>query len=112
MPGDRFAFAVGVGREIEPLGAAHRLGHRLDVLLGFAVDLPRHREIVVGQHRAVLGRQVADMAIARHDLVVGPRYLLMVFALAGDSTMTTFMHPIGARIMLRPFQRRETRLPG
>ena len=71
MPGDRLAFTVGVGGEEQPVGAVHRLGDRSHMLLGLAVDLPRHREIGVGQDRAVLGRQVADMAIAGDDLVVG-----------------------------------------
>ena len=70
VPGDRFAFTVGVGREEQLVGAAHRFGDRLHVLLGLAVDLPRHVEIGIGAHRAVLGRQVADMAIAGDDLVV------------------------------------------
>jgi len=72
MPGDRLALAIRVGGEEQLVGAAHRLGDRLHVLLGPAVDLPRHRKIGVGQDGSVLRRQVADMAVAGDDLVVAP----------------------------------------
>ena len=61
MPGDRFAFAVRVGGEDEPVGALYGLGDFFERFAAFGVDVPSHREIIVGQDRAVLGRQVADM---------------------------------------------------
>src|SRR5579883_3143484 len=67
MPGDRLAFAVVVGREVEIVGALHRPGDVLEPLLGLAIDLPGHREPLVRAHRAVLGREVPDMAVARQD---------------------------------------------
>src|SRR6185312_11022760 len=69
VPGDRFALAVRVGGEIDVLGALDRLGDLLEALLGLAGDLPGHGEVLVGTDGAVLGRKVADMAIARQDLV-------------------------------------------
>ena len=36
-----------------------------------AVDVPVHLEVVVGLHRAVLGRQIAHMAEGRDHLVAG-----------------------------------------
>ena len=67
VPGDGLALAVGVGREIEVIGAFDRAGDLLQPLLGLGIDRPGHREIVIRPHRAVLGRQVADMAVARQD---------------------------------------------
>ena len=71
MPRDSLALAVRVGGEIKVVRALQRPGDLLDVLLGPGVDLPLHGEIVVGAHRAVLGRKVAHMAIAgQHDEVL------------------------------------------
>ena len=91
VPGDGLALAVGVGGEDELVGLLHRLGDVGEALLRLGVDLPEHVEIGVRIDRAVLGRQVADMAERGQDLVAGPRYLLIVLALAGDSTTTTSM---------------------
>ena len=81
MPRNRLAFAVGVGREKQFVGAAHRLGDRLHMFLGPAVDLPGHVEIIIRPHRAIFGRQVADMAVARHDLVVAAEIFIDRFGL-------------------------------
>ena len=94
MPGDRLALAVGVGGEEQAIGAAHRLNDRLDVLFGLAVDLPRHRKIRVREDRAVLGRQIADMAIARDDLVVAAKVLVDGFRLRGRFDDDDFHEPI------------------
>ena len=67
MPRDRLALAVRVGGEEEVLGAFQRPGDLLDALLGAVVDFPGHGEVFVGLHRAVLRRQIADMAVARED---------------------------------------------
>ena len=53
------------------------------MLFGFAVDLPRHGEILVRQDRAVLGRQIADMAVAGDDLVVAAQIFVDGFRLGG-----------------------------
>ena len=83
MPGDRLTLAVRVGGEEEPVGAAHCLNDRLHVLFGFAVDLPRHRKIRVRQDRAVLGWQIADMAVACDDFVVAAEILVDGLRLCG-----------------------------
>ena len=70
MPGDRFALAVGVGRQNELVGALDGLGDVVQPLLRLGIDLPQHAEIVVGIDRAALGRQVADMAEGGQDFVV------------------------------------------
>src|SRR6185312_3216600 len=43
----------------------------VDALVGLGVDLPDHAEIVVRVDRAVLGRQVANMAERGQNLVAG-----------------------------------------
>ena len=53
VPRDGFAFAVGVGGEVEVLRAARRARDGAEVLVGLGVDLVRHREVVVGTHRAL-----------------------------------------------------------
>ena len=69
VPGDRFALAVGVGGQDQLVGALDRPGDVVEALLGLGVDLPDHAEIVLGIDRAVLGRQVADMAEGGQYLV-------------------------------------------
>ena len=67
MPGNGFALAVRVGREDQ---AVIGLECRRDIgqaLGGLAVHLPVHLEIFVGADGAILGRQVADMAIGGQD---------------------------------------------
>ena len=73
VPGDRLALAVGVGGEIEAVGAPERLADGADVLLGTVGDDPIHGEGIVRPHRAVLGQEVADVAVRSHDLVVRPQ---------------------------------------
>ena len=71
MPGDRLALAVGVGGEDQAVGAFDGAGDVVQPLLGLVVDLPEHLEIVIGIDRAILGRQVADMAERSQNLVAG-----------------------------------------
>ncbi len=69
MPGNGFSLAIGVGGEIKALGAldgARDLAHPLGCLV---LDFPGHGEVLIGPHRAILGREVADMAIARQDRI-------------------------------------------
>ena len=70
MPGDGLALAVRVGGEDQLVSGFESLGDGLDPLLGLALDFPAHGEVFLGLDRAVLGRQVADMAEARQDRVV------------------------------------------
>ncbi len=73
MPGDRLALAIRVGGEDQPLRGLEGGCDLGDPLGRPAVDLPGHGEILVGAHRAVLGRQVADMAVGGQNLVVPAR---------------------------------------
>ena len=71
VPADRLAFAVGVGREDERVVILECVGDGLDMLAAVGADLPCHVEIVVGIDRAVLGRQVAHMAIGcQHGVIL------------------------------------------
>ncbi len=70
VPGDRLALAVGVGGEIEVLGALDRLGDLGEPLVGTRVDLPGHGEVLVRAHGAVLRRQIPDVPVAGQDGVV------------------------------------------
>ena len=73
VPGDRLALAVGVGGEEEPVRPPERPADGADVLLGTVGDGPVHGEGIVRPHRAVLGQEVADMAVGGHDRVVRPQ---------------------------------------
>ena len=90
MPGDRLAFAIGVGREqdrVRVLGGALELGQ--DLLLALD-DLVGLLEILLDVDAHLLG-QVFDVTLRGQHLVAGPRYFLIVFALAGDSTTTSVL---------------------
>ena len=71
MPGDRLSLAIRVGCEDELLGAFDGARDLGDLFGAAALDLPFHGEVAVGLHRAVLGRQVADMPERGDHLVVG-----------------------------------------
>ena len=69
VPGNRLAFAVRVGGQIEDVGFFHRLDDGIHVF-GIAFDqLVFHGEVVIGVDCAFFGYKVADMAIRRHDLI-------------------------------------------
>ena len=83
VPADRLALAVGVGGEDEVVVGLERLGDGADMLAAVGVDLPLHRETRIGVDRAVLGGQVADMAVGGEDRVVGPEILVDRLCLGG-----------------------------
>ena len=83
VPGDRLALAVGVGGQDQLLVVLQRLGDGADVLGAVGGDLPLHRELVLGVDRAVLGRQVAHVAVGGEDGVAGAEVLVDGFRLGG-----------------------------
>ena len=83
VPGDRLALAVGVGGEDQRVVALQRVGDRLDMLAAIRRHLPFHREPVLGIDRAVLGRQVADMAVGGENRVAGAEILVDGAGLGG-----------------------------
>ena len=76
VPGNGLAFAIRVGCENEAVGGFYRIGNILHALGGCAVDLPGHFEILVGQHRSVLGRKVSDVAKGCKNLVARAKILV------------------------------------
>ena len=64
MPGNGLALAIRIGRENDLVGFFDEFGDGGDALGALGVHLPDHREIVFRVDRAVLGGQVADMAVA------------------------------------------------
>ena len=76
VPGDGLALPVRVGRQDQLVGAFDRPGDVVEPLLGLVIDLPDHAEIGLGVDRAVLGRQVPDVAERSQHLV--PRAEILV----------------------------------
>ena len=70
MPGNRLTLAIRVGGEDQPVGVLDRLGNVGEALAGGGVDRPGHGEVLVRAHRAVLGRQIADMVERGQDFIV------------------------------------------
>ena len=69
MPGNGFAFTIGVGGEDQAIGALERAGNVGKALAGGGIDLPGHGKVLVGADRTILGRQIADMAERGQDLI-------------------------------------------
>ena len=61
----------------------------LSTFLRLGDDLVGRLEVLVDVDAQLALGQIADVAHRGDDLVVAPRYLLMVFAFAGDSTTTS-----------------------
>ena len=76
VPGDRFALAIGVGRENELVRPFQRLGDIIEAFAGLVVDLPNHPEIVIRIDRAVLGRKVPYVAEGRQYFVAGAKIFI------------------------------------
>ena len=70
VPADRLALTVGVGRKDQPVGVLRRIGDGFELLCLVGVVFPLHREPLVGVHRPVARRQVADMAVGCEYAVV------------------------------------------
>ena len=83
VPGDRLAFAVGVGRQNELVGALGCFRDVVEPLLRLGVDLPDHTEIVLGIDRAALGGEVAHVPERRQNLVAAPKVLIDRLRLGG-----------------------------
>ena len=83
VPADRFPFAVGVGRKDDAVGALGGLGDFGQAFGALGVRLPVHGEVVVGQDRAILGRQVADVAVRGQDLIARAQILVDGLGLCG-----------------------------
>ena len=71
VPGDGLSLAIGVGGQDQLVGVFDGRGDLLHHLVGAAVHVPVHLEVLVGLHRAVLGRQIAHVPVGRQHFVAG-----------------------------------------
>ena len=83
VPGNRLAFAVGVGGEDQRVGVLDGAADLAEALGGLGVDLPAHVEIVVRVDRAVLGREVADVPERSVHVISLAQVLVDGFCLGG-----------------------------
>ena len=67
MPGNGLALAVRIGCEVQGFGALQSAGDGRHLLGAAVIGFPGHRKIVFRPHRAILGRQIADMAVGGQD---------------------------------------------
>ena len=71
VPADRLPLSIRVGGEDQAVGILGEIGDRLQLLGLVGVIFPFHRKAGVGIDRAVLGRQIADVAVARENAKIG-----------------------------------------
>ena len=76
MPGDGLAFAIRVGCENQGVGTLQRLTDGAYVFLVAIDDLVLHREAVLGVDGAVLGHEIAHVAVGGQDFVVAAEIFL------------------------------------
>ena len=110
MPGNGLSFAVGVGGQDQLVGRSDGIGDLAHDLAGSAIHVPVHGKVLVGLHRAVLGRQVAHVAVGREHFVAGAEILIDRLGL-GDQFDNDNVHerslrqrrpgPLGGRSILR-----------
>ena len=70
VPGNGFALAIRVGREIQRVRLLQRTDDRIHVFFIALDDLVLHRETTVGIDGAFFGDEVANMAIRSHHLEI------------------------------------------
>ena len=70
VPGDGFAFAIGVRCEVDVFGGFRRFGDFVDVAGVALDDFVVHGEVVGGIDRAVFRDEVTHVAVGGHDFVV------------------------------------------
>src|SRR6185312_746934 len=83
MPGDRLAFAVGIGREQQSLRLAQAADDGLDVALALLEHLVLHGEAAIGVDRTFLRHEVANMPVGGEHLEVLAQVLLDGACLGG-----------------------------
>ena len=83
MPTDRLTLAIRVGREDQSVGALRGVLDFFHPLGLVGIQQPLHRKAVVGIDRPVLGRQIADVAIAGQHLEIASQIFLDRLCLGG-----------------------------
>ena len=91
MPGDGFAFPVGVGCQVDGIGALGGLGELLDGVLLVLWDFVERCEVFGNVDAEPVLGEVTDVAQEAITLKSLPSIFSMVRALAGDSTITSFL---------------------
>ena len=81
VPGNGLPLAVRVGRQVQMIGALQRLGDFPQVLLCPFIDFPIHVEVGIRAYRAVLGRQIPDVAVAGQHGETGAQVFVYGFSL-------------------------------
>ena len=81
VPAYRFALAVRVGGEHHAVGLLRLVSNGPQLLRPVSRHLPMHLEIGIRFDRAILGRQIADMAIRGQHPVVAAQIFLDGFGL-------------------------------
>ena len=76
VPGNGLSLAIRIGRQDQRIVAFEGFSDIIDAFFSLPVHLPRHIEIVIGTHRAVLRRQVTHVAIARKYVIIGTKILI------------------------------------
>ena len=83
MPRNGLALAIRVGCEDQAARALHGGGDFVQALSGLGINVPGHLEVLIRQHRAVLRRQIADMAVGGQDFVILAEIFVDGFRLGG-----------------------------
>ena len=76
VPGNGLSLAIRIGRQDQRIVAFEGFSDIIDAFFSLPVHLPRHIEIVIGTHRAVLRRQVTHVSIARKYVIIGTKILI------------------------------------
>ncbi len=83
VPADGLTLAVGVGGQDQAVLGLQLVGDGTHLAPTALVECPRHGKVLVGQDRAVLFRQVADMAIAGQHPIALAQIFLDLLGLGG-----------------------------
>ena len=76
VPGDGLALTVGVGGEDQLIRALDGACDLVEPLRRLGIDVPMHGEVLLGLDRAILGRQVAHMAVGGDHVIIRPEILV------------------------------------
>lgn len=76
VPGNRFAFAIRIGRKIQVVGALDGVLDGLKVLFRFGIHRPDHMEVFVRLNGPVFGDEIAHVTDAGEDFEVCAKILV------------------------------------
>ena len=83
VPANRLALTVRVSRENQRVGTLGLVGDRLELTRLIGIGIPQHFKAIVGINRAILWRQIADMAETSQHAEAGAEIFLNSFGLGG-----------------------------